>query len=264
MTKCVFYFATYPYCRKACRGVILGPGHYRGPRLTFRENVLLLCLTDGQKKIIQGETVHDMRRADAQERDDIVGQAAVAVHALPREQRGRRRQRAGKRRIPRVPSLGDRPDDACAGRRDARGVAAHVHPSHPMVRHRKPRGIHPAVLQAARPACSSPTGAPDAPRPAADTWKDTRIQRCLVHVLRNTRTDLTCRPRTDAGKDLLRLVRETREGPRRRRRRGLAQPAQRLAHPLRRHHRPTHHCTQTTPATPKPAPDAHGGGPTPG
>ena len=22
MTKCVFYFATYPYCRKACRGVI--------------------------------------------------------------------------------------------------------------------------------------------------------------------------------------------------------------------------------------------------
>jgi hypothetical protein len=130
----------------------LGPGHYRGPRLTFPENVLLLCLTDGQKKIIQSETVHDMRRADAQERDDIVGQAAVAVHALPREQRGRRRQRAGKRRIPRVPSLGDRPDDACAGRRDARGVAAHVHPSHPMVRHRKPRGIHPAVPQAARPA----------------------------------------------------------------------------------------------------------------
>jgi hypothetical protein len=133
MTKCVFYFATYPYCREACRGVILGPGHYRGPRLTFRENVLLVCLTDGQKKIIHSETVHDMRRADAQERDDIVGQAAVAVHALPREQRGRRRQRAGKRRIPRVPSLGDRPDDACAGRRDARGVAAHVHPSHPMV-----------------------------------------------------------------------------------------------------------------------------------
>jgi hypothetical protein len=58
--------------------------------------------------------------------------------------------------------------------------------------------------------------------------------------------------------------RETREGPRRRRRRGPAQPAQRLAHPLRRHHRPTHHRTQTTPATPKPAPDAHGGGPTPG
>ena len=41
---------------------------------------------------------------------------------------------------------------------------------------------------------------------AADTWKDTRIQRCLVHVLGNTRTDLTCRPRTDAGKDLLRLA----------------------------------------------------------
>ncbi|KFI97151.1 IS3509a transposase, partial [Bifidobacterium subtile] len=43
---------------------------------------------------------------------------------------------------------------------------------------------------------------------AADTWKDTRIQRCLVHVLRNTRTDPTCRPRTDAGKDLPRLARK--------------------------------------------------------
>lgn len=89
MTKCVFYSATYPYCRKACRGVILCPGHYRRPDLTFPENVFLLCLTDGQKKIIRSETVHDMRRADAQERDDIVRQAAVAVPAMPREQRGR-------------------------------------------------------------------------------------------------------------------------------------------------------------------------------
>ena len=89
MTKCVFYSATYPYCRKACRGVILGPGHYRRPGLIFPENVFLLCLTDGQKKIIRSETVHDMRRADAQERDDIVGQAAVAVPAMPCEQRGR-------------------------------------------------------------------------------------------------------------------------------------------------------------------------------
>ena len=43
---------------------------------------------------------------------------------------------------------------------------------------------------------------------AADTWKDTRIQRRLVHVPRNTRTDLTCRPRTDAGKDLPGLARK--------------------------------------------------------
>ena len=43
---------------------------------------------------------------------------------------------------------------------------------------------------------------------AADTWKGTRIQRCLVHVLRNTRADLTGRPRTDAGKDLLKLARK--------------------------------------------------------
>ena len=40
MTKCVFYSAIYPYCRKACRGVILDPGHYRRPRLTFPENLI--------------------------------------------------------------------------------------------------------------------------------------------------------------------------------------------------------------------------------
>lgn len=107
--------------------MICHPGHYRQSRLTFPENVFLLCLTDGQRKIIQGETVHDMRRPDAQEQDDIFGQAAVAMHTLPRG------QRAGSRRIPRVPCLGHRPDEARAGRRDVRGVAAHVHPSRPMV-----------------------------------------------------------------------------------------------------------------------------------
>jgi hypothetical protein len=33
----------------------------------------------------------------------------------------------------------------------------------------------------------------------ADTWKTTRVQRCLVHVQRNMRTYLTSKPRTDAG-----------------------------------------------------------------
>ena len=33
-------------------------------------------------------------------------------------------------------------------------------------------------------------------------WPDTRVQRCLVHVQRNVRTQLTSRPRTDAGKAL--------------------------------------------------------------
>ncbi|WP_106628964.1 IS1249 family transposase [Bifidobacterium breve] len=38
-----------------------------------------------------------------------------------------------------------------------------------------------------------------------ETWPDTRIQRCLVHVQRNTRTDLTSRPRLEAGRELKKL-----------------------------------------------------------
>lgn len=36
-------------------------------------------------------------------------------------------------------------------------------------------------------------------------WPGTRIQRCLVHVQRNTRTDLTSKPRLQAGRELKRL-----------------------------------------------------------
>ena len=36
-------------------------------------------------------------------------------------------------------------------------------------------------------------------------WPGTRIQRCLVHVQRNTRTDLTSRPGLQAGRELKRL-----------------------------------------------------------
>ena len=42
---------------------------------------------------------------------------------------------------------------------------------------------------------------------AAKHWKHARIQRCLVHVLRNTRTDLTGRPKSEAGRELLKLAR---------------------------------------------------------
>ncbi|PLS28829.1 transposase [Bifidobacterium parmae] len=38
-----------------------------------------------------------------------------------------------------------------------------------------------------------------------ETWPATRIQRCLVHVQRNTRTDLTSKPRLEAGGELKRL-----------------------------------------------------------
>lgn len=41
----------------------------------------------------------------------------------------------------------------------------------------------------------------------SDCWSDTAVQRCLVHVQRNVRTHLTSRPRTEAGKALLRLGR---------------------------------------------------------
>lgn len=41
----------------------------------------------------------------------------------------------------------------------------------------------------------------------SDCWSETAVQRCLVHVQRNVRTYLTSRPRTEAGKALLRLGR---------------------------------------------------------
>ena len=37
-------------------------------------------------------------------------------------------------------------------------------------------------------------------------WRDTRIQRCLVHVQRDTRADLTGKPRLQAGRELKRLA----------------------------------------------------------
>lgn len=41
----------------------------------------------------------------------------------------------------------------------------------------------------------------------AQAWPQTRIQRCLVHVQRNVRIQLTTNPRTDAGKSLWALAR---------------------------------------------------------
>ncbi len=40
----------------------------------------------------------------------------------------------------------------------------------------------------------------------AQIWPHTRIQRCLVHVQRDTRADLTGRPRLQAGRELTRLA----------------------------------------------------------
>lgn len=45
------------------------------------------------------------------------------------------------------------------------------------------------------------------PKALANTWPDTRIQRCLVHVQRVVRRHLTSKPRTEAGKALWALAR---------------------------------------------------------
>nr|WP_158276315.1 IS1249 family transposase [Bifidobacterium callitrichidarum] len=42
---------------------------------------------------------------------------------------------------------------------------------------------------------------------AGTRWKGVAVQRCLVHVLRNTRVDLTNKPKSGAGKALLKLAR---------------------------------------------------------
>ena len=39
----------------------------------------------------------------------------------------------------------------------------------------------------------------------AQIWPHTRVQRCLVHVQRDTRADLTSRPRLQAGRELKKL-----------------------------------------------------------
>ncbi len=39
----------------------------------------------------------------------------------------------------------------------------------------------------------------------AEVWPGTRVQRCLIHVQRDTRADLTCKPRLQAGRELKRL-----------------------------------------------------------
>lgn len=51
--------------------------------------------------------------------------------------------------------------------------------------------------------CDGGTGLPAALEQA---WPDTLIQHCLVHVVRNVRTQLTRNPRTDAGKSLWSLT----------------------------------------------------------
>ena len=51
-------------------------------------------------------------------------------------------------------------------------------------------------------------GAPAALKAIATSWPTTRIQRCLIHVRRDTVCDLPLRPRTTQGRALLGLSRK--------------------------------------------------------
>ena len=51
-------------------------------------------------------------------------------------------------------------------------------------------------------------GAPGALKAIATTWPDTKVQRCLIHVRRDTVRDLTLHPRTAQGRALLGLSRK--------------------------------------------------------
>ena len=73
-------------------------------------------------------------------------------------------------------------------------------------------------------------GAPSCLRAAAQVWPGTAVQRCLVHTLRNTFTDLTRNPRSEAGRELLAHIRKL---PR-------IHGARQLAHAPRRLHQGTH------------------------
>ena len=58
------------------------------------------------------------------------------------------------------------------------------------------------------PRVTTTDGAPGALKAIATTWPDTKVQRCLIHVRRDTVRDLTLHPRTAQGRALLGLSRK--------------------------------------------------------
>lgn len=50
------------------------------------------------------------------------------------------------------------------------------------------------------PRVTTTDGAPGALKAIATTWPDTKVQRCLIHVRRDTVRDLTLHPRTAQGR----------------------------------------------------------------
>ena len=63
------------------------------------------------------------------------------------------------------------------------------------------------LKRAKRPGLPVRDGGRGCPAAAERRWTDAPVQRCLAHVLRNTRVDLTNRPRGEAGRELPGLAR---------------------------------------------------------
>lgn len=56
-----------------------------GACLTFRFPVLLVCRAHGTSEITEGEAVRHVRLADAQERNNLGGKAALEMRFLPQQ-----------------------------------------------------------------------------------------------------------------------------------------------------------------------------------
>ncbi|MEF2736861.1 MAG: transposase, partial [Bifidobacterium choerinum] len=74
--------------------------------------------------------------------------------------------------------------------------------------HRENRSAYDALLRSlTRPDLLVCDGAAACLRAAAGIWPGVPVQRCLAHTLRNTFADLTRGPRSEAGRELLALIR---------------------------------------------------------
>lgn len=74
--------------------------------------------------------------------------------------------------------------------------------------HRENRSAYDALLRSlTRPDLLVCDGAAACLRAAAGVWPGVPVQRCLAHTLRNTFADLTRGPRSEAGRELLALIR---------------------------------------------------------
>lgn len=80
---------------------------------------------------------------------------------------------------------------------------------HRMAVHKENTAAYRALMRPlAPPGLLVCDGAPSCLRAAAQVWPGTAVQRCLVHTLRNTFTDLTRNPRSEAGRELLARIRK--------------------------------------------------------